>query len=109
MSEPTEKKRLGEKYQALAVDLETAVIARLCTERGIPFTCLRVISDDLKTPLSPRLVDLLRDGRASAGRLARNVLRHPGLIGELVRLAGQTRRAARRLLAVGSLLSAPGR
>lgn len=109
VSDPSDKQRLGEQYQALAVDMESAIAARLCAERGIPFACLRVISDDLHTPLSPRLVDILRHGRVSPWRLGAAVLRHPRLIVELMRLAVQTRQAAQRLLAVRSLLSAHGR
>jgi hypothetical protein len=99
VSDPREKQRLGEKYEARAVDMETAVVAQLCQERDIPFACLRVISDDLNTPLSPHLVELLRQGRVSPSRLAWTVLRHPSLIRELWRLAEQTRYAARQLLA----------
>jgi adenosylhomocysteine nucleosidase len=105
VGDPAEKQRLGQCYQALAVDMESAVAARLCREQGIPFACLRVISDDVNTALSPHLVGLLRGGRVSAARLLRTVMCHPAVIGELLRLGRQTRRAAQRLRAVGSLLS----
>jgi nucleoside phosphorylase len=98
VSHPCEKQRLGQQYQALAVDMESAVAARLCRQFDVPFACLRVISDDWQTPLSPYLVDLLRQGRVSIPRLASKVLRHPVLIGELRRLAAQTRQASRELL-----------
>jgi adenosylhomocysteine nucleosidase len=99
VSDPREKQRLGERYKALAVDMETAVVARLCQEHDTPLLCLRVISDDLNTPLSPHLVELLRRGRVAPPRLAWTVLRHPSLIRELWRLEGQTRFAAQQLLA----------
>ena len=95
---PREKQRLGRQYQAVAVDMESAVTARLCAQHNVPFACLRVISDDWETALSPQLIDLLRQGRVSIPRLAAKVLRHPSLIGELWRLAGQTRSAARQLV-----------
>jgi nucleoside phosphorylase len=115
VGDPRAKQRLGERYKAMAVDMETAVVARLCQEHGVPFACLRVISDDLNTPLSPHLVELLRQGRVSPLCLTWTVLRHPSLIRELWRLAGQTRFAARQLLAenksqlvgVGNFLSVP--
>ncbi len=100
VSDPREKQLLGRRYDALAVDMESAVAARRCYQHNIPFACLRVISDDWQTPLSPHLVELLQQERVSIPRLAGRVLRHPRLIGELWRLAGQTRRAARRLLAL---------
>lgn len=108
VSDPDEKRRLGQQYEALAVDMESAVAARLCQQHNVPFACLRVISDDQNTPLSPHLVELLRRGRVSVPRLVGKVVRHPQLIRQLWRLAANTRLAASRLLAVDSLLNADG-
>ena len=74
---PKAKRRLGQTHGALAVDMESAAFARICSERGIPFGCLRAISDDVETPLSPRLVDLLAEGQVSVGRVLLGVLRQP--------------------------------
>ncbi|HEY7329209.1 MAG TPA: hypothetical protein VH592_16320 [Gemmataceae bacterium] len=98
VSDPGEKRRLGKHYGALAVDMESAIAARLCHQYSIPFACLRVISDDWQMALSPHLVELLRQERVSISRLARHVLRYPRLIGEFWRLAGQTRCASWSLL-----------
>lgn len=103
---PDEKQRLGERHDALAVDMESAVAARMCRERGIPFACLRAISDDLRTSLSPYLVELLRRGRVSPIRLMGIIARHPSSIREMIRLAGQTREAAKKFAVLGSLLAA---
>jgi adenosylhomocysteine nucleosidase len=100
VGDPQDKQRLGQQYQALAVDMETAIVARMCLEYGVPFACVRVISDELNTPLSPHLIHLLRDGRVSLLRLTWSLVRHPMLCRELWRLAGQTRFAARRLASV---------
>jgi adenosylhomocysteine nucleosidase len=97
VTDPDEKRRLGQLHQALAVDMESAVAARQCREAGVSFGCVRVISDDWRTPLSPRLTELLRDGRVSAPRLLGALLRRPWLVVELWRLARQTRLAAWRL------------
>lgn len=98
IGDPREKQRLGREYQALAVDMESAAAARICHHHHVPFACLRVISDDWDTPLSPHLLDLLQRGRVSIPRLVARVLRYPHLIGELWRLEAQTRRAARQLV-----------
>jgi adenosylhomocysteine nucleosidase len=98
VSDPQDKQRLGGRFGALAVDMESAVVARLCHQQRVPFACLRVISDDWQTALSPHLVELLRQERVSLPRLAGHLLRRPKLIGEIFRLAGQTRRASQRLL-----------
>jgi adenosylhomocysteine nucleosidase len=103
---PEAKRQLGVEHDALAVDMETAVIARLCQRHGVPFGCLRAISDRQATPLSPGLVDVLSGGRVLPWRLAGALLRRPGLLPELWRLAGQTRRAARQLaLGLGEVLT----
>lgn len=106
---PEEKQRLGREYQALAVDMETATVARLCRQHDVPYACLRVISDEWNTPLSPHLVELLDGGEVSMSRLIGAVLRHPGIVLELSRLAAQTRMAAQRLLSLRPLLAVWGR
>jgi nucleoside phosphorylase len=108
VGDPREKRRLAQQHAAVAVDMESAAAARLCQEHHVPFACLRAISDDWNTALSPHLVGLLRRGRVSTLRLAGMVLRHPSLIRELIRLARTTRKAAKQLLAVRSLLDSPG-
>jgi adenosylhomocysteine nucleosidase len=40
-----EKKRLGEKYQAVMVDMEAAAVARVARNRQVAFYCLKAISD----------------------------------------------------------------
>jgi nucleoside phosphorylase len=92
--DPAEKRRLGREHGAAAVDMESAVVARLCREHGVAFGCVRAISDDVHTSLSPRLVALLSGGRVSPARVLAALLASPRLAGELWRLARHTRRAA---------------
>lgn len=106
IGDPKEKQRLGRQNDALAVDMESAVAARLCHERHIPFACVRAVSDDCATALSPHLVSLLQKGRVSPMRLAALVVRHPSALVELERLTRHTRTAAKNLLAARALLSA---
>ncbi len=106
VGDPDEKRRLGEQHDAVAVDMETAVLARACQKKGVPFGALRVISDALTTPLSPQLVDVLKTGRVAPLRLAAAVLRSPQLVGALWRLSRDTRHAARQLaLGLSELLT----
>lgn len=103
-----EKRALRQRYGALAVDMESAMVAQLCRQQQVPFACLRSISDDAHTSLSPRLASLLSGGRVSPWKLAANVMRSPGLLWELRRLARHTRQAGEQLaLALEALLS-PG-
>lgn len=106
IADPALKKSLGERFDAVAVDMESATLARLCHQHNVPFGCLRAISDDLDTPLSPHLGGLLRRGRVSPLRLSLALVKRPWLAAELGRLAGATRTAARQLsLALGELLT----
>jgi len=106
VTSPEEKRALGEKHDAVAVDMESAPIARLCHERGVPFGCIRAISDDWRTPLSPLLASLLSGGRAAPLRVVAALLQSPRLAGEMWGLARATRRAADQLgKALGELLT----
>jgi adenosylhomocysteine nucleosidase len=97
ITSPQEKRTLGQKHQAVAVDMETATVARVCAQRRVPFGSLRVISDDVQEALSPRLVSLFCGGRVSGMRVFFALVRSPSLAAELITLAKQTRFAAAQL------------
>jgi adenosylhomocysteine nucleosidase len=97
VTRPEDKKTLAQKHGVLAVDMESAVAAELCHRHGIPFACLRVISDDVYTPLSPHLETIVANGRVSPWPLFKRLARSPALAVELWRLGRQTRIAATRL------------
>ena len=103
---PDEKRCLGQQHDAVAVDIETAAVARLCSQHGIPFGCVRAISDEVQTALSPDLVGLFAQGRMAPWRVLGALARRPRLAGELWRLARDTRLASRKLAqALGELLT----
>jgi adenosylhomocysteine nucleosidase len=103
---PDEKAELGRRHQALAVDMETAVIARLCTVHDVPFGCVRAISDDVRTALSGQVLALLSAGHAWPLALLKTLTTTPRTAAELWRLARNTRLAAHQLgLALGELLT----
>ncbi len=97
IGDPVEKLALGAKHDALAVDMESAAFAERCTERVVPWACLRVISDDVSTPFITEVAGLVEDGRVALGRVLWLLLRKPWLLPKLLRLQRQTRFAARRL------------
>ena len=106
VAEPDEKLAFGQKHDAIAVDMETAVVARRCTEKGIPFGCIRAISDDVHTPLSADVDYVIVNGRVSGRRLLWRLLCRPRFAAELWRLAKHTRVAADRLaVALGELIN----
>lgn len=91
------KRDLRERTGALAVDMESATVARRCQEAGVPFACLRVVSDDAANDLPPELDGIFTDGRLRVGRLLAAAWRRPGLLRDLLRLRGATRLAAEAL------------
>jgi adenosylhomocysteine nucleosidase len=106
VSPPDDKRTLGDRYQAVSVDMETAVVARLCRQHEVPFACVRAISDAVDTALSPQLVALLEGERIAPVRVLEALVKQPGLAGELWRLARHTRHASRQLArALGELLT----
>lgn len=103
---PEDKRRLAGQHQALAVEMESAVFAARCTQAGIPFGCVRAISDEAATSLSPALVTMLSGGAASPWRVLLALARRPGMLPELLRLARDTKKAASQLgLVLGELLT----
>jgi adenosylhomocysteine nucleosidase len=103
---PEQKRALGKDFNAVAVDMESAALARLCHQAQVPFGCVRVVLDDAATPLSPRLMALLSSARASPWRLALAAATSPALLPELRHLAQRSHLAATQLgKALGELLT----
>jgi adenosylhomocysteine nucleosidase len=106
VARPEDKQALGRRHEAGVVDMESAVVGRACSGRGVPFGCVRAVSDRHDTPLSAAVVRSVRSGRVSVTHLGLELLRSPRLAGELWRLARDTRLAARQLgQALGELLT----
>lgn len=93
-----EKAALHAKTGAVAVDLESHVVAAAARRAGRPFIVLRAIADPASRSLPQAVaVGLDAEGRATLGPVALSVLRRPGQIAALLRLACDSRRALRAL------------
>ena len=96
---PADKARLRAETGADAVDMETAVLAGLCAERGIPFLSLRVISDsateELAVPFSVCFDAETERPRISA--LLGYLLTHPQKILRFAAFVRETAVARKRL------------
>ena len=93
---PAGKQDLGSQTGAIAVDMESYWIARVASDRGLPFLALRAISD-AQEDLLPDLHQILdAGGSPRVRRLTTRLIREPGNLAALLRLArnaGQARRA----------------
>jgi adenosylhomocysteine nucleosidase len=96
LSTANEKRRARESTGAVAVDMETAAIAAAADARGLAVIAIRTILDELDDDLpGPGLVD--ERGKVDALRVAGYLLRRPGNVLKLPRLARNMSRATRNL------------
>jgi hypothetical protein len=95
---PVEKTRLFQETNALAVDMEQAIIAELVRPLGIPVIGLRAISDTADQSLDPAVMNLVDDlGRPKPMKIAATLIRRPGLVPHLMKLNTNTRIALKNL------------
>lgn len=107
LSDPAEKSALYERSGAIAVDMESAAVARVAKGTGLPFLAIRAISDtaSMTVPIS-LLASLDEFGRPRFIRLLKSFGNRPGDMVRLFRL-GQNFRRARKTLASVMALAGP--
>ncbi len=95
---PTQKHRLALETGAVAVDQESAAVAAVAARAGVPFLAIRAILDPVELRLPPRLTKMAADsGTVTATWALLTLLRHPGELQHLARLAMPLRQAKRSL------------
>ncbi len=75
---PQEKKKLREKYSAVAVDMETSALAEEAKARNLSFISVRAITDTADQELIDCAHLLADDGEVSKLKAGWHVLTHPG-------------------------------
>ena len=104
---PTEKAELFRRSGALAVDMESASVARTLAGRA-PLTALRAVSDPADAALPAELLSAVGpEGDLRPWTLAKRLLGRPGLALELRRLQRDVARAAAGLRAVLRIPTSP--
>ncbi len=94
----TEKLELRRTTGADAVEMESAVIHKVCRERGIPCATVRAISDPANEDLPLDFNQLSKpDLSLDFGKLLWAIAKSPGKIPALLRLQRHSRLAAQRL------------
>ncbi len=82
-----DKQTLHQQSRALAVDMETAAVARSSREAGLPFLCLRSICDAADRAVPQDLLACLdKQGRIGLLLLLRKLCLRPSLLRDLLRL-----------------------
>jgi adenosylhomocysteine nucleosidase len=93
-----EKAALHASTGADAIDVESGAVAEVASAHGLPFAVLRAICDPADSTLPPAAMIALGDtGSIMLARVARSLLRQPGQLSALLRLAAAAA-AARRAL-----------
>jgi adenosylhomocysteine nucleosidase len=82
----------------VALDMETAAVAKVCDERGVAWSVVRAISDRASDgTVDTEIFGLVHpDGSQNLPAVARYLLRHPGGLRGLMQLADGAKLASRR-------------
>ncbi|TAL54950.1 MAG: phosphorylase [Pandoraea sp.] len=98
------KRALHDASGALVADMESHIVARLAAQRALPFVVCRVVIDPAERSLpEAALAGLRTDGSTDVWAVLCSLARDPGQLPDLLRLAGDARRA-RRAMAAGRRL-----
>ena len=94
-----EKKVMGLKTGAIAVEMEGQSIFLACRERGVPFCAVRAVSDACGQDLPSSIAALEPDGKTGL-RFWKSLAAHPREWPDLIRLARSSAKAGKNLTAV---------
>jgi adenosylhomocysteine nucleosidase len=96
-----EKKSLFDRTNAIAVDLESAAVARAAVDARIPFIVLRAVADPAHRNLPQAAVSALNgEGKVAYGAVFGNLARRPHQFPGLLFLALDARRALAAIHAI---------
>lgn len=99
LKDAKEKKAFGKKFNAMGCDMESATIAKLAKQRGIPFNAIRVISDDYKTSIPKSVFSSINeDGDFNIRKFFLQLIRRPKDIIQIIHLGKNFRQAKKTML-----------
>jgi adenosylhomocysteine nucleosidase len=101
-----EKAALHAATDALAVDMESHIAARVAARHSLPFAAIRTISDAASETLPPAaLVGMNPDGSMALGKVLLSLARRPAQLPALIRTGRSAEAAFRALDRVAHVLS----
>ena len=81
------KRLLGEKHSAIAVDMESLAVAQVCRQTKTRFLAVRTLSDDMSADLPPEILSVIgKSGSLRLGAAIGSLWRRPGSIKDMWRL-----------------------
>lgn len=103
---PEKKRELGAAFQAHIVDMESYWIAKIASDRQIPFVAVRAITDTWRDNLPPFEQMMTADGRWRLKVVLSYFLLHPQHLTKLLSLSHNARRARGNLTTCSACLVA---
>jgi len=101
---PSEKTALFRRTGAVGVDMESAAVASVAREAGVPFIAVRAVADAIDTTIPKCVLDTFDEfGRLSPIKLILGLAEHPAEMLGLLRIGRSYRAAQRTLAAVAGL------
>ena len=93
-----EKRALADRYDVIAVDMESHIAAAVAAERGLPFAILRCVSDKASHALPPAIIVAMRpDGGIDGMAMARSLATRPAQLPDFARTIAGFANAMRAL------------
>jgi adenosylhomocysteine nucleosidase len=99
VADAPEKLRLAETYSAALVDMEASAVARLAQMRGIPFYCIKGISDSYTEQLPDFNRFITPDGQFKLASFIVFAVFHPWHWPALIRMGENSKKAAQCIAA----------
>jgi len=97
VADAAEKQRLAAAYDAGLVDMEAAAVARLAAMRGIPFYCIKGVSDGFREDLPDFNRFISPQGQFQTARLLFFVLPRPWHWPALIRMGENSKKASQAI------------
>jgi adenosylhomocysteine nucleosidase len=98
IAEEDEKARLAKSYNAIAVDMEAAAVARGAAARGVEFAAVKAISDGADFSMPAKMERFVAtDGTFRSAKFAGHVVLRPWLWASTIALARNSAKASRPL------------
>ena len=93
-----QKQQLHEKFEALAVDMESLAVAQVASETRTGFMAVRVISDDMSADLPPEVLSIIGDtGAVRVGAALTSIFKRPESVKDMLHLRTNAQAAAKSL------------
>lgn len=94
-----EKRELGQRHQALGVDMETLAVAQACSRHGVKLLSVRVVSDCVDDELPPEVLKLMspQSTARKLGTALGAVVNRPGSMKDMWKLREDAMMASDKL------------